>query len=158
MERLPTRRTRITGFNLPLVPDWTANVGITWVHPDQIRVSLVENLIGPRDGDLAGTDLDTVATTDITATWEPLERHLALGASVLNIFDEDYELAKDPVGSPPSEPSLPPLRRGALLSLSAPLAMRRRHGDLPPPREVLVALVITAILGSLLVGAAGSAF
>jgi TonB dependent receptor/Tetratricopeptide repeat len=82
-----------TGFDLPLVPDWTANAGITWVHPDQIRVSLVENLIGPRDGDLAGTELDTVATTDISATWEPLERHLALGASVLNIFDEDYELA-----------------------------------------------------------------
>jgi len=82
-----------TGFDLPLVPDWTANVGVTWVHPEQIRVSLIENLIGHRDGDLAGTNLGTVATTDITMSWEPLERHLALGASVLNILDEDYELA-----------------------------------------------------------------
>jgi tetratricopeptide (TPR) repeat protein len=85
------------GRDLPLVPDWTANVGITWVHPAQIRVSLVENIIGQRDGDLAGTELSTDATTDFTVSWEPLDKHLALGASVLNIFDEKVEIAKDPI-------------------------------------------------------------
>ena len=53
------------GRDLPLVPDWTANFGVTWVHPAQIRVSLTENLIGQRDGDLAGTELYTDATTDL---------------------------------------------------------------------------------------------
>jgi tetratricopeptide (TPR) repeat protein len=86
-----------TGLDLPLVPDWTASFGVTWVHPEQIRVSLVENLIGNRDGDLIGTTLYTDATTDLFITWEPLERHLALGASVQNLFDQNVELARDPL-------------------------------------------------------------
>jgi tetratricopeptide (TPR) repeat protein len=86
-----------TGFDLPLVPDWTASFGITWVHPEQIRVSLVENLIGNRDGNLAGSTLYTDATTDLFVTWEPLDRHIALGASVQNIFDQSVDLAKDSV-------------------------------------------------------------
>ncbi len=84
------------GRDLPLVPDWTAQFGVTWVHPAQIRVSLVENLIGNRDGDLAGSTLYTDATTDLSVNWEPLDRHLALGASIENLFDQTVELAKDP--------------------------------------------------------------
>src|SRR5262245_40348446 len=95
---LAESENRDTGFDLPLVPDWTANAGITWVHPDQIRVSLVENLIGNRDGDLLGSTLYMDATTDLFVTWEPLDRHLALGASIENIFDQNVELAKDPLG------------------------------------------------------------
>jgi tetratricopeptide (TPR) repeat protein len=94
---LTESENRDTGFDLPLVPDWTANVGITWVHPAQIRVSLVENFIGNRDGDLAGSTLYMDATTDFFVTWEPLDRHLALGASVENIFDQSVDLAKDPL-------------------------------------------------------------
>jgi tetratricopeptide (TPR) repeat protein len=90
------------GRDLPLVPDWTANFGITWVHPEQIRVTLTENLIGQRDGDLAGTELSTDATTDFTVSWEPLDKHLALGASVLNIFDQKVEVAKDPIPALPT--------------------------------------------------------
>jgi outer membrane receptor protein involved in Fe transport len=95
---LAESENRDTGFDLPLVPDWTANAGITWVHPDQIRVSLVENLIGNRDGDLLGSTLYMDTTTDLFVTWEPLDRHLALGASIENIFDQSVELAKDPLG------------------------------------------------------------
>ena len=90
------------GRDLPLVPDWTANFGITWVNPEQIRVTLTENLIGQRDGDISGTELSTDATTDFTVSWEPLDKHLALGASVLNIFDQKVEVAKDPLGLLPT--------------------------------------------------------
>ncbi len=90
------------GRDLPLVPDWTGNFGITWVHPEQIRVTLTENLIGQRDGDLIGTELSADATTDFTVSWEPLDKHLALGASVLNIFDQKVEVAKDPVALLPT--------------------------------------------------------
>lgn len=82
-----------TGFDLPLVPDWTARFGLTWVHPRQIRVTVAENLIGPRDGDVFGNNLSTAATTDVTITWEPLDKHLSLGLGAFNLFDEDYELA-----------------------------------------------------------------
>lgn len=84
---------RDTGFDLPLVPDWTARFGFTWVHPRQIRVTVAENLIGRRDGDLLGDNLSTAATTDVTVTWEPFERRLSLGLGAFNLFDEEYELA-----------------------------------------------------------------
>lgn len=82
-----------TGFDLPLVPDWTAQVGLAWVHPDQVRFTIVENLIGHRDGNLTGSTIYTTATTDVAVTWEPLEKRLLLGAGVTNLFDEKYDLA-----------------------------------------------------------------
>ena len=82
------------GERLPLVPDWGGRFGVTWVHPSQLSVTVAENVIGERTGDVTGTtELDAAATTDIEVTWQPLDRHLQLGVAALNIFDFDYDLA-----------------------------------------------------------------
>jgi Tfp pilus assembly protein PilF len=81
------------GEALPLVPKWRGRFGFTWVHPSQLRVTVAENLIGERAGDVSGAKLDAAATTDIEVSWQPFDKRLELGASMLNIFDEDHELA-----------------------------------------------------------------
>jgi outer membrane cobalamin receptor len=76
-----------------LVPKWQSRFGVTWVNPSEVSVTLAENLIGERAGDVTGTEIGDVATTDLDLIWQPLDRHLQLGVAVLNIFDADYELA-----------------------------------------------------------------
>jgi outer membrane receptor protein involved in Fe transport len=82
-----------TGGDLPFVPEWQSNFGVTWVSPAQISVTLAENIIGQRVSATGGPTLDTVALTNLAVDWQPLEKHLDLGFDILNLFDEDYEIA-----------------------------------------------------------------
>ena len=43
---------------LPLVPDWFANAGVSWVHPSQVTFTLSETVIGERLGEVDGDELD----------------------------------------------------------------------------------------------------
>jgi outer membrane receptor protein involved in Fe transport len=83
------------GGDLPLIPDWRAKFGVTWVSPIDLRVSVTQNLIGSRPGDLEGNNLSSFATTDFTVAWQPFDRHIQLSAGILNIFDEDYHIVHD---------------------------------------------------------------
>jgi outer membrane receptor protein involved in Fe transport len=43
-------------------------------------------------GDFVGLKLDDYWTTDASLTWETPDRRLVLGLTVLNIFDNEYEI------------------------------------------------------------------
>ena len=86
------------GGDLPFVPDWLARFGASWVHPSRVKVTLAETLVGSRASDLPGSRLDGYATTDLSVLWEPFDRRLAIGLSLLNIFDADFDLAEDVPG------------------------------------------------------------
>jgi Flp pilus assembly protein TadD len=83
------------GFGMPTVPEREARFGLSWVHPAQIRATLEERYIGERAGDIAGTKLDDVWTTDASLFWEPFDKRLRVGVEALNIFDADVEHAFD---------------------------------------------------------------
>ncbi len=81
------------GEQVPLVPGRELRAGITWVHPTQVRVTLSTTMLDDRTSELSGdAHLDTYASTDLQVSWQPLEKHLDLGLSLLNIFDDDNEL------------------------------------------------------------------
>jgi tetratricopeptide (TPR) repeat protein len=84
--------------DLPLVPNWDARIGVSWVHPSQVRLTIAENFIGDRAGDLSGTRLSGYATTDLSITWQPLDRYLLLDLSVTNLMGEDFSVASDVPG------------------------------------------------------------
>lgn len=81
------------GSAIPYVPEQFARAGVTFVHPSRIRFTLTQNFIGERAGDLADGRLDSFWTTDAALTWETPDRRLFTGLTVLNLFDEEYDLA-----------------------------------------------------------------
>lgn len=88
-------------FDVPLVPDYVAQVGLTYVHPARWTATLAQSFVGPRLGSHffdennapAGRALDRYWTTDVALTWKSQSGHLEAGLSVLNIFDNDIEMA-----------------------------------------------------------------
>lgn len=81
------------GESLPFVPDSSAKLGATWVHPSNIRASLVANWIGPRVGDEIGQRLDGVWTADFAATWESRDQRFFAELKGWNLLDEEFEVA-----------------------------------------------------------------
>jgi len=80
---------------LPLVPDWLANAGISWVHPAQITVTLSETVIGERLGAVDGDELDAVPITNFSIEWQPWDKRLNFSLDAINLLDEDFDLAED---------------------------------------------------------------
>ena len=88
-------------FDVPLVPDYVAQAGLTYVHPARWTATLAQSFVGPRlgsqyyeeDGAPGGRTLDSYWTTDVALTWKSESGHLEAGLSVLNIFDNDIEMA-----------------------------------------------------------------
>lgn len=96
------------GRDLPLLAEDSASVGLSWVHPRQIRVSGALSYAGKRWGDVANTrELDDLLTATLLANWQPGRRHWSFTLSADNLFDERFELA----------PGLP--SPGASISLAA---------------------------------------
>ncbi|MDH3330662.1 MAG: TonB-dependent receptor, partial [Desulfobulbaceae bacterium] len=86
----------VNGENLPLIPERQFDTGITWIHPLQIRVNLVAHLVGERQADVAdNSTLGSYETVDFSTTWQPLNKHLELGITVTNLFDQNYEVGQD---------------------------------------------------------------
>ena len=88
-------------FDVPLVPDYVAQVGFTYVHPARWTATIAQSFVGPRlgshyyeeDGTPGGQTLDSYWTTDAALTWKSESGHLEAGLSVLNIFDNDIDMA-----------------------------------------------------------------
>jgi Tfp pilus assembly protein PilF len=80
---------------LPLVPDWLANAGVSWVHPAQITVTLSETVIGQRLGSVDGDELDAVPLTNHSIYWQPWDRRLDFALDAINLLDHDFDLAED---------------------------------------------------------------
>lgn len=89
-----------SSLDVPLVPDYVAQVGLTYVHPSRWTATVAQNFVGPRlgsqyfvDGAPGGETLDAYWTTDARLTWKSQSGHLEAGLSVLNIFDKDVDMA-----------------------------------------------------------------
>jgi len=90
------------GSPVPFVAERFARAGITFVHPSRLRLTVAQTFLGDLTsatplGDFVGLKLDDYWTTDASVTWETPDRRLALELTVLNLFDNEYEvLAKLP--------------------------------------------------------------
>jgi Tfp pilus assembly protein PilF len=96
--RASAYRSRITdgegdGQRLPTVPDWLASAGVTWEHPAQVRLSLVETVIGERRGGIGGSELGVAPVTNFSAEWQPWDKRIDLTLDASNIFNESFSLA-----------------------------------------------------------------
>ncbi|MGK9167564.1 TonB-dependent receptor [Inquilinus limosus] len=81
------------GKRIPFVPDWTARIGAVWVHPLQIRAQIERVWAGPQSSGPGLPEIDGFGSTNLAISWEPLDKRIALGFVVRNLFDEDYDTA-----------------------------------------------------------------
>jgi outer membrane receptor protein involved in Fe transport len=92
------RSSEALGRDVPFTADHFARAGIAFVHPSRLKVTLVGTYVGDRKADLTGARLDDYWTADASVTWETPDRRLLLGLTVVNLFDQDYDLARDILG------------------------------------------------------------
>lgn len=96
--------TRGTGQNealrydgdIPFLPEHFGRAGLTWVSPEHIKITVAQTYVGERLGMhhyFPSETLDAYTTTDLIMSWEPFERRLAFDASLLNVFDRDFDIA-----------------------------------------------------------------
>ncbi|NBJ10339.1 FecR domain-containing protein [Microvirga arsenatis] len=83
------------GADVPFIAGKFARAGMTFVHPSRLKFTLAGTFVGDIKGNLAGREIDSYWTSDAALTWETPDRRLMFGLSVLNLFDENYELAPD---------------------------------------------------------------
>lgn len=96
------------GYEVPLVPDYVAQVGLKYVHPSRITATIAQNFVGRRvGGQDYGYDpktdsiqpivgrLKPFATTDAALTWKSPNGRLEATFSVTNIFDQRFDSAYD---------------------------------------------------------------
>lgn len=100
------------GDDVPFLPKHSGRVGLTYVHPSMVKVTVAQNLVGNRI-DALGQKLDRFTTTDATATWELFDKRLALSLEALNIFDNRVEFFGSQRRIP--FPPFPAVEEGALL-------------------------------------------
>lgn len=86
--------TAADGKDLPLLADDALSLGLTWVHPREIRISGGARYSGKRWGDAENTvELDDFITTSLSANWQPFRRHWSFTLAAENLFDERFDLA-----------------------------------------------------------------
>ena len=81
------------GGDLPFVPEISGRVGLTYVNPVNVKVTLAGTYVGPRAGDESGTELDGYWTADAFLTWEPFDKRFEFEVAAYNLFDEKFEVA-----------------------------------------------------------------
>ena len=82
------------------MPDYAAQVGLTYVHPTRITAKVAQTLVGPRvgahyysnRGNPVSPKLPTYSTTDASIGWKSPTGHLEVSLQLLNIFDKDYDM------------------------------------------------------------------
>lgn len=91
------------GLEVPLVPNYEAQVGLKYVHPSRITASIAQNFIGQRvglqqlddNGAPISIKLKRYTTMDAALRWTSKNRALDWGLAVTNIFDTRSESALD---------------------------------------------------------------
>ncbi len=84
------------GNRVPLVPDNTLDLGVTFVHPRQVRAAVEVRYLGDRWAETANrVRLEGVWLTDISVNWQPMQHHWSLTAAVRDLFDTEPEVAED---------------------------------------------------------------
>jgi tetratricopeptide (TPR) repeat protein len=88
-------KNKTPGFDgsIPLVPDMLGRMGVSWVNPINLKVTLAATYVGERDGDLSGTTLAEYWTADAFLTWEPFDKRFELDLAAYNLFDQEFEVA-----------------------------------------------------------------
>jgi tetratricopeptide (TPR) repeat protein len=86
---------RGAGEPVPYIPERFARAGLTFVHPSRLRFTLTQNFIGERSGNYDNDRLESYWTTDAAITWETPDRHLQVGLTALNLFDQKYDFGFD---------------------------------------------------------------
>jgi predicted Zn-dependent protease len=81
------------GDPLPFLAKNFARIGLTFVHPSMVKVTVAQNFIGKRTDTVFG-EHDGYRTTDVSATWESFDKHLLLSAEALNVFDKNFTLLR----------------------------------------------------------------
>ncbi len=81
------------GSDVPLIAGNFARAGVTFVHPSRIKLTVAATYVGDFTGELAGAELDDYWTADASLTWETPDRRLLMEFSVLNMFDEEFQVA-----------------------------------------------------------------
>lgn len=85
--------TSFYGEPLPFVPETAARIGLTWVNPANVKITVAGTYVGTRAGDETGTPLSPYWTADAFATWEPFDKRFVLELAAYNLLDEDFEVA-----------------------------------------------------------------
>lgn len=86
------------GDELPFVPELTTQVGMTWVSPQNIKVTVAATFVGERESQSAGARLDDYWTTDASLVWEPYDKRFELELAAYNLFDESFTVAANTPG------------------------------------------------------------
>jgi tetratricopeptide (TPR) repeat protein len=81
------------GEPVPFVPETAARLGLTWVNPANVKVTVAATYVGERIGDETGTELDPYWTADAFLTWEPFDKRFALELAGYNLFNEEFDVA-----------------------------------------------------------------
>jgi tetratricopeptide (TPR) repeat protein len=81
------------GQDLPLIPDYLAQVGLTYVSPWRFKVTVAETFVGKRLASPLAEPLEPYQTTDAAFNWKSESGGLEFDLKVLNIFDTDFDLA-----------------------------------------------------------------
>lgn len=81
-----------TGDAVPLIPQYQAQVGLTYVSPWRFKVTLAQSFVGERVGNPLDYVLEPYTTTDMALNWKSDAGNLEVDLKLLNIFDNDFEL------------------------------------------------------------------
>ncbi|HEV7254695.1 MAG TPA: FecR domain-containing protein [Mesorhizobium sp.] len=83
---------------LPFVPEWSGRLGVTYVNPANLKLTLAATYVGERLGGLSGDVLDDYWTADAFLTWEPFDKRFALELAGYNLTGEDFDVATSTPG------------------------------------------------------------
>ncbi len=76
---------------LPLLPENTGQVALTWVNTANIRTTIAANYVGTRSQ--GATTLDDFWTLDAALQWEPFDKRFEVELAGYNLLDEEFELS-----------------------------------------------------------------
>ena len=80
-----------TGGDLPLIPDYQAQIGLTYVSPLRFKVTVAQSFVGERVGNPLDYRLEPYTTTDAAIGWKSESGNFEFDFKFLDIFDTDFE-------------------------------------------------------------------
>lgn len=86
------------GEALPYVPETSARLGVTWVNPANVKLTVAGTYIGERLGAETGPALSNYWTLDAFATWEPFDKRFQIELAAYNLLGEKFEVAPSTPG------------------------------------------------------------